>query len=78
MNNEIDSSPLQRLGVFFLGLLTFVAFGFLAWIVFNFSGGESDEKYEMRSAERAKKIDEIKLTQANGVVPTDKQLAEYV
>ena len=78
MNNEIDSSPIQRLGVFFLGLLTFAGFGFLAWIAFNFSGGDNDENYEMRSAERALKINEIISTQANGVIPTDDQLANYV
>ena len=78
LNNEIDSSPIQRLGVFFLGLLTFAGFGFLAWIAFNFSGGDNDENYEMRSAERAVKINEIISTQANGVIPTDDQLANYV
>ena len=78
MNNEIDSSPIQRLGVFLLGLLTFVGFGFLAWIAFNFSGGDNDENYEMKSAERAVKINEIISTQANGVIPTDVQLANYV
>ena len=78
MNNEIYSSPIQRLGVFFLGLLTFAGFGFLAWIAFNFSGGDNDENYEMRSAERAVKINEIISTQANGVIPTDDQLANYV
>ena len=78
MNNEIDSSPIQRLGVFLLGLLTFVGFGFLAWIAFNFSGVDNDENYEMKSAERAVKINEIISTQANGVIPTDVQLANYV
>jgi hypothetical protein len=55
LNNETNSSPLQRLGAFFLGLLTFVGFGILAWIVFHLTGGETDSNYEMKSAARAEK-----------------------
>ena len=78
MNNETNSSPLQRLGAFFLGLLTFVGFGILAWIVFHFTGGDTDNNYEMKSAARAEKIKEISTAQESGIIPTSSDLDNYV
>ena len=78
MNNETNSSPLQRLGAFFLGLLTFVGFGILAWIVFHFTGGDTDSNYEMKSAARAEKIKEISTSQESGIIPSASDLDNYV
>ena len=78
MNHNIDSSPLQRLGIFFLGLLTFVGFGFLAWIAFHISGGDSDSNYEMKSEARAIKINEIVANQNNSFIPTDADFESYI
>jgi len=78
LNNETNSSPLQRLGAFFLGLLTFVGFGILAWIVFHFTGGDTDSNYEMKSAVRAEKIKEISTAQESGIIPSASDLDNYV
>ena len=78
MNNETNSSPLQRLGIFFLGLFTFVGFGFFAWVFFLMSGGDSDSNYEMKSQARAEKIKEMVTAQSNSVVPNDADLENFV
>ena len=69
---------MQRLGVFLFGLSTFVGFGIIAWLVFHFTGGDTDSNYEMKSAARAEKIKEIAATQVNGIVPTSSDLETYI
>ena len=78
MNNETNSSPLQRLGVFLFGLSTFVVFGIISWLVFHLTGGDTNSNYEMKSAARAEKIKEISATQVNGIIPTSSDLETYV
>ena len=78
MNINTDTSPLQRLGIFFVGLFTFVGFGFLAWITFNLSGGDVDSNYEMKSEARALKINEMVANQNNSYIPTDSDFENYI
>ena len=78
MNINTDTSPLQRLGIFFVGLFTFVGFGFLAWITFNLSGGDVDSNYEMKSEARALKINEMVANQDNSYIPTVSDFENYI
>ncbi|MEC9328171.1 MAG: hypothetical protein VYC63_09665, partial [Verrucomicrobiota bacterium] len=74
MNNTVDSSPLQRLGIFLLGLMAFVAFGVVAWLGFKVSGGDNDPYYAKKSEERIAKIKVSNDAQVGEIIPTDSNL----
>ena len=78
MNNTVDSSPLQRLGIFLLGLMAFVAFGVVAWLGFKVSGGDNDPYYAKKSEERIAKIKVSNDAQVGEIIPTDSDLEKFV
>ena len=77
MNNTVDSSPLQRLGIFLLGLMAFGAFGVVAWLGFKVSGGDNDSNYAKWSQERIAKVKAINDAQVGEIIPTDSDLENF-
>ncbi len=77
MNNTTDSSPLQRLGVFFLGLLSFVAFGAIAWLGIKVSGNDNDSNYAKQSQDRIAKVKASNDAQEGEIIPTESDLQKF-
>ncbi len=77
MNNPVDSSPLQRLGIFLLGLMAFTAFGGVAWLGFKVSSGGNDAYYEQKSDERKAKVMASHQAQEGEVIPEDSDLEAF-
>ena len=77
MNNTIDSSPLQRLGVFLLGMMTFVAFGAMAWLGIKVSGSDNDSNYAKQSQDRIAKVAASDKAQEGAVIPNNSDLEKF-
>ncbi len=77
MSNTVDSSPLQRLGVFLLGLMAFVAFGLVAWIGFKVSGADNDSNYAKQSEDRIAKVMASDKAQEGAIIPNDSDLEKF-
>ncbi|MBT7982132.1 MAG: hypothetical protein HN584_06145 [Akkermansiaceae bacterium] len=77
MNNSVDSSPLQRLGIFLLGLMAFTAFGVVAWLGFKVTSGDNDAYYEQKSEERKAKVMASHQSQEGEVIPENSDLEAF-
>ncbi|NCG27710.1 MAG: hypothetical protein GWP42_09230, partial [Verrucomicrobiales bacterium] len=77
MSNTVDSSPLQRLGIFLLGLIAFAAFGLVAWIGFKVSGADNDSNYAKQSQDRIAKVMASDKAQEGAVIPNNSDLEKF-